>query len=98
MNCNSAVDVLHLAKMPCWLMKAEPETRLEKGIDVKVSSPFPLILPHSFLFTPRCRLLQFSIDDLEAIGTSKWDGVRNHEAKNIMKTKMKLGDKVSLYS
>jgi predicted RNA-binding protein with PUA-like domain len=29
--------------------------------------------------------------------TSPWDGVRNHEAKNIMKNKMKLGDEVLFY-
>ena len=29
--------------------------------------------------------------------TSPWDGVRNHEAKNIMKSKMKLGDEVLFY-
>ena len=40
---------------------------------------------------------QFSIDDLKAMQTSPWDGVRNHEAKNIMKIKMKLGDKVLFY-
>jgi hypothetical protein len=28
------------------------------------------------------------------MGTSQWDGVRNHEAKNIMKSKMKLGHRV----
>ncbi|KAL7422964.1 hypothetical protein Q5752_002262 [Cryptotrichosporon argae] len=57
-----------------WLMKAEPDSRIVKGKDVK-----------------------FSVDDFEALGTSPWDGVRNHEAKNIMKDKMKLGDQVLFY-
>ncbi|ORY28039.1 EVE domain-domain-containing protein [Naematelia encephala] len=57
-----------------WLMKAEPDSRVVKGKDVK-----------------------FSVDDFEAMGTSPWDGVRNHEAKNIMKSKMKVGDKVLFY-
>ncbi|KAK1923178.1 EVE domain-containing protein [Papiliotrema laurentii] len=57
-----------------WLMKAEPDSRVVKGKDVK-----------------------FSIDDFEKMGVSPWDGVRNHEAKNIMKTKMKVGDKVLFY-
>ncbi|KAJ2470560.1 hypothetical protein GGI02_002845 [Coemansia sp. RSA 2322] len=59
-----------------WLMKAEPESRIVKGKDVK-----------------------FSIDDLQAMenSTSPWDGVRNFEARNIMRDQMKLGDKVLFY-
>ncbi|WWD20834.1 hypothetical protein CI109_105311 [Kwoniella shandongensis] len=57
-----------------WLMKAEPDSRVVKGKDVK-----------------------FSVDDFEKLGVSQWDGVRNHEAKKIMKEKMKLGDKVLFY-
>ncbi|KAG0267525.1 Thymocyte nuclear protein 1 [Actinomortierella ambigua] len=59
-----------------WLMKAEPDSRVVKGKDVK-----------------------FSIDDLAAMpnGTSPWDGVRNHEAKNIMRYRMKVGDTVLFY-
>ncbi|WVQ95335.1 hypothetical protein IAU59_002431 [Kwoniella sp. CBS 9459] len=57
-----------------WLMKAEPDSRIVKGKDVK-----------------------FSVDDFEEMGTSPWDGVRNHEAKKIMKEKMKVGDRVLFY-
>ncbi|KAL1918946.1 uncharacterized protein VTP21DRAFT_2327 [Calcarisporiella thermophila] len=59
-----------------WLMKAEPESRIVKGKDVK-----------------------FSIDDLANMpdGTSTWDGVRNYEARNIMRDQMKVGDKVLFY-
>ncbi|KAG0046587.1 hypothetical protein BGZ83_008246 [Gryganskiella cystojenkinii] len=41
----------------------------------------------------------FSIDDLlkSKDSTSQWDGVRNHEAKNLMKLNMKIGDKVLFY-
>ncbi|ODQ51220.1 Duf55 domain of thymocyte nuclear protein 1, partial [Saitoella complicata NRRL Y-17804] len=56
-----------------WLMKAEPEPRIEKGQDVK-----------------------FSIDDLERLRTSTWEGVRNHEAKKNMQ-RMRLGDLAFLY-
>lgn len=31
------------------------------------------------------------------MGESPWDGVRNHEAKKIMKERMKLGDRVLFY-
>jgi predicted RNA-binding protein with PUA-like domain len=55
-------------------MKAEPDTRLEKGKDVA-----------------------FSIDHFEACKVTPWDGVRNPEAKTIMKDKMRLNDKVLFY-
>ncbi|KAJ1990806.1 hypothetical protein H4R33_001585 [Dimargaris cristalligena] len=56
-----------------WLMKAEPESRFVKGVDVK-----------------------FSIDDLDNMPNkiSSWDGVRNYEARNILRDKMKVGDLV----
>ncbi|RKP25508.1 PUA-like domain-containing protein [Syncephalis pseudoplumigaleata] len=59
-----------------WLMKAEPESRIVKGKDVK-----------------------FSIDDLAAMpnATSCWDGVRNYEARNIMRDRMHIGDRVLFY-
>ncbi|KAL4076231.1 PUA-like domain-containing protein [Scleroderma yunnanense] len=56
-----------------WLMKAEPDSRLVKGKDVK-----------------------FSVDDFEAAGTTAWEGVRNFEARNLMK-EMSVGDKVLFY-
>jgi predicted RNA-binding protein with PUA-like domain len=34
------------------------------------------------------------VDDFQAIGTSPWEGVRNYEARNLMK-EMKEGDKVN---
>ncbi|KAJ2740373.1 hypothetical protein H4S06_006127 [Coemansia sp. BCRC 34490] len=57
-------------------MKAEPESRIVKGKDVK-----------------------FSIDDLCRMedSTSPWDGVRNYEARNILRDQMKTGDKVLFY-
>lgn len=57
-----------------WLMKAEPDTRFERGIDVK-----------------------FSVEDFERVGITHWDGVRNGEARNIMRDKMKVGQKVLFY-
>ena len=38
----------------------------------------------------------FSIDDLKKQGASPWDGVRNYQARNFMKT-MKVGDLVFFY-
>ncbi|KAF8635005.1 hypothetical protein AX15_000589 [Amanita polypyramis BW_CC] len=56
-----------------WLLKAEPESRIVKGKDVK-----------------------FSVDDFETVGTSPWEGVRNYEARNLMK-EMRVGDKALFY-
>lgn len=39
----------------------------------------------------------FSIDHLIASGTTPWDGVRNPEARTIMKEKMRQGDDVLFY-
>ncbi|KAK9716983.1 hypothetical protein K7432_006507 [Basidiobolus ranarum] len=59
-----------------WLMKAEPNSRLVKGVDVK-----------------------FSIDDLQACPnqTSSWEGVRNYEARNLLRDQIKPGDHVLFY-
>jgi predicted RNA-binding protein with PUA-like domain len=38
----------------------------------------------------------FSIDDLAKKGVGGWDGVRNYQARNFMKS-MKLGDRVFFY-
>ncbi|MCX8056051.1 MAG: EVE domain-containing protein [Ignavibacteria bacterium] len=39
----------------------------------------------------------YSIDDLERDGTTFWDGVRNYEARNYLRDKVKKGDKVLFY-
>jgi predicted RNA-binding protein with PUA-like domain len=53
--------------MAYWLMKAEPDSRVVKGKDVKVRvGSYP---DHS-----RHRLAQFSVDDFEASRTTAWEG------------------------
>lgn len=39
----------------------------------------------------------FSIDDLKTNLTEPWDGVRNYQARNMMRDDMKVGDKVFFY-
>lgn len=39
----------------------------------------------------------YSIDDLERDGTTPWSGVRNYEARNIMRDQMKVGDRALFY-
>lgn len=39
----------------------------------------------------------YSIGDLEEEGTTCWEGVRNYEARNIMRDQMKVGDGILFY-
>ena len=39
----------------------------------------------------------YSIDDLESEGSCYWEGVRNYQARNFMRDKMKVGDSVLFY-
>ena len=39
----------------------------------------------------------YSIDDLERDGVEPWDGIRNYQARNMMRDDMKIGDEVLFY-
>ena len=39
----------------------------------------------------------YSIDDLERDGTEPWDGIRNYQARNMMRDDMKIGDEILFY-
>ena len=39
----------------------------------------------------------YSIDDLARDGRTSWDGVRNYQARNFMRDRMKVGDFVLFY-
>ena len=39
----------------------------------------------------------FSIDDLQRLGRSGWDGVRNYQARNFMRDDMRVDDPVLFY-
>ena len=39
----------------------------------------------------------YSIDDLERDGREMWDGVRNYQARNMMRDDMRVGDEVFFY-
>ncbi len=39
----------------------------------------------------------YSIDDLERDGTEHWDGIRNYQARNLMRDEMEVGDRVLFY-
>jgi predicted RNA-binding protein with PUA-like domain len=41
---------------------------------------------------------QYSIDDLERAGSTSWEGVRNYQARNILRDQMKVGDRVLFYA
>lgn len=40
---------------------------------------------------------EFSIDDLQRVGTEPWTGVRNYQARNFMRDGMKPGDRILFY-
>ena len=39
----------------------------------------------------------YSIDDLKTEKTTHWDGIRNYQARNMMRDSMKKGDQVLFY-
>jgi len=40
----------------------------------------------------------YSIDDLMRDGKTRWDGIRNYQARNFMRDEMRAGDKVLFYA
>ena len=40
----------------------------------------------------------YSIDDLMRDGKTRWDGIRNYQARNYMRDEMRAGDKVLFYA
>lgn len=41
--------------------------------------------------------LAYSIDDLARDGTTDWEGVRNYQARNLLRDQLKVGDRVLIY-
>lgn len=39
----------------------------------------------------------YSIDDLKADGRTHWDGIRNYQARNLLRDEIKKGDDVLIY-
>ena len=39
----------------------------------------------------------YSIDDLKRDGREKWDGIRNYQARNMMRDDMQIGDEIFFY-
>ena len=39
----------------------------------------------------------YSIDDLERDQQEHWDGIRNYQARNLMRDEMRVGDQVLFY-
>lgn len=40
----------------------------------------------------------YSIDDLQREGVTPWEGVRNYQARNLLRDQIKLGDRVLFYA
>lgn len=39
----------------------------------------------------------YAVDDLERDGSTHWDGIRNYQARNLMRDEMRVGDRVLFY-
>jgi predicted RNA-binding protein with PUA-like domain len=46
----------------------------------------------------KCEPSAYSIDDLERNGVTTWEGVRNFQARNMMRDEMRVGDRVLFYA
>jgi predicted RNA-binding protein with PUA-like domain len=46
----------------------------------------------------KCEPSAYAIDDLERDGTTSWEGVRNFQARNILRDEMREGDGVLFYA
>jgi predicted RNA-binding protein with PUA-like domain len=46
----------------------------------------------------KCEPSAYTIDDLERDQTTSWEGVRNYQARNIMRDEMREGDGVLFYA
>lgn len=46
----------------------------------------------------KCEPEAYTIEDLERDGTTTWEGVRNFQARNMMRDEMKVGDGVLFYA
>lgn len=46
----------------------------------------------------KCEPAAYTIEDLERDGTASWEGVRNYQARNLMRDGMQQGDGVLFYA
>ena len=46
----------------------------------------------------KCEPAAYTIDDLERDGRTSWEGVRNYQARNMMRDEMRVGDGVLFYA
>lgn len=46
----------------------------------------------------KCEPSAYTIDDLERDGVTSWEGVRNYQARNLMRDDMRVGDPVLFYA
>jgi predicted RNA-binding protein with PUA-like domain len=46
----------------------------------------------------KCEPAAYTIDDLQGDGRTSWEGVRNYQARNMMRDDMRVGDGVLFYA
>lgn len=52
-------------------------------------------MPHWLM---KCEPAAYTIDDLERDRVTSWEGVRNYQARNLMRDEMQVGDPVLFYA
>jgi predicted RNA-binding protein with PUA-like domain len=77
-----------------WLVKAEPDPRLVLSwIQFSTCGS----TRHGVRRIVSGVDVSYSIEQMQKDGVADWDGVRNYQARNIMRDQMKLGDQVLYY-
>jgi predicted RNA-binding protein with PUA-like domain len=56
------------------------------------------MVPRKRYWLMKCEPEAFSIDDLQRDGVTSWEGVRNFQARNLLRDDVKLGDGVLFYA
>ena len=46
----------------------------------------------------KCEPSAYTIEDLERDGVTRWEGVRNYRARNLLRDQIKVGDRVLFYA
>ncbi|HVT60282.1 MAG TPA: EVE domain-containing protein [Thermoanaerobaculia bacterium] len=55
-------------------------------------------MPSKSYWLMKCEPAAYTIEDLERDGTTSWEGVRNFQARNLLRDQMKVGDPVLFYA
>ena len=78
--------------MLSMLLYSRPWRCMVKSKGCRIDGPL-----HGELLANEVRARRLPLFQLVADGSTHWDGVRNYQARNMMRDKMKMGDMVLFY-